>query len=228
MKSALINGLLQALRNNPKFAKAMGMENLQPNEDLVRDGVRRIQLSSGGSTGVAKYLLLMRIPANSHDVLFYFKQQIPSAAQRADVGTETDSLPGRRVVNSTRELAQGQNAPLMSWCEIRGQSFTVQVREPWSEGIDPNRIFNPDLLLRASALLGNMAGASHRGSPSAEHMAAAMNPELYRQLQDLSFKYVKLMKMEYQALVSDPAARNDALAAQTARAAWGNTTGETR
>lgn len=213
-RASLASALAQAVASSPALAKACRYRSTDEFARAILGCVRRTQIDSASSQGLTKYLILLRSPLHSGngDMIFYLKRQIPTAAERAGLIEPDPRTPARRVYENALALRPA-GAGLMSWCELNGGSYTVRLREPWTQHFNPRAIVRSEELLVVAELMGRAAGAAHRCTGQGQR--AVLAAEDADELLDLANDYVKHLRREYDRLVDDVRARADRLVVQS-------------
>jgi len=217
MAGHIAAGIAQAIARSEPLAKLFRYRTEEQIRAAIRDVARRINLRSGGSQGVRKYLVLMDKPFTTadHDIILYVKQQIPSAAERVGLA-EMDSRPAaQRCAEDSASLAVPP--PFMSaWFRIGDDSYTLSIKEPWTRELGRDDAWDYEALLRMARISAVCAGSTHRQDGLPQIIRARLTPRLADQLLRLSNEYLSRLRADSKKLKSDP--RADALSFAARRA----------
>lgn len=197
--------LSQAIRTQPNLQRLFRFSSAAEIRSAIRDIALRTRIDSSGSQGLTKLLVLMYRPLKGidHDVILYLKQEIPSAPERAGLIPPDPRPAGQRAAEAIGQLTSP--APyLTGWCQIGKESYWLSFKEPWSDELSPKQFNSRDSLLRASRILGTIAGSAHALSANPETIRQRLTPLLVSQLQERSDTYVKKTQDDFAAFANDP------------------------
>ncbi len=210
LRKAFASALQQLASQHPTLADLIG----PADAFSILDAVRRTRVGSSGSQGLLKILLLVQ-GADQVERIIYFKQQIPSAAERVrlvdPLPNTPASSPALRSANHTQSLTDPD--PLLALpCEVNGLSYVVNLYEPWSNELDHDDIKTYTQLLNSAQLWGQATGRAHRLASANDTPNPANIDALRNLLADRSNAYLSHNLAQFEGLKSDHAAK-------TARAA---------
>jgi hypothetical protein len=175
-------------------------------DDAVLDVAQRTQLESAGSEGLAKYLVLVstdKMPGKR--VILYFKQEIPSSAERVGLIARDSRPPGQRCVEDMTGLCDPP-AGFVGWCDFRGGSYRLTVKEPWSETLPAPDGYKD--LLHLAKIWGTVAGTVHRQGPeTVRNVTQRLTPQLKGRLRELGAVYAGKVVEDFHAFTRDPRTR---------------------
>jgi uncharacterized protein (DUF2252 family) len=196
-------GVARAIREG--VARAPELARLLEDETIL-EVARRTQLESAGSEGLAKYLVLIstkNVPGER--VILYLKQEIPSSAERAGVIAKDTRPPGQRCAQDMERLCKPP-ADYVAWCDYRGGSYRLTVKEPWTETLPAPDGYKD--LLHLAKIWGTVAGTVHRQGPQVVRgVTERLTPQLKGKLRDLGAAYAAQGVEEFHAFTRDPRAR---------------------
>jgi len=228
-KPQIAAALSQAMLDAPQFGAVVKYNTAAQFEKAIKGVVLRTRIDSSGSQGVEKIFVLIDRPivGMDHDVIFYLKQQLPSAAMR--VGLIENGLPGPDVSPGKRtfQLMRQMNMPLplfSSFADIAGKSYWVSIKEPWTDALDSGDVKDVGSMLEQARLWATVAARSHSGPSSGSNSgsnggshgdsngggnpkldkANFDTPELRRQLLERSLAYAAYSRGAFKSFVNDP------------------------
>ncbi len=194
-------------------------------EQSVLDVAQWTKLSSSGSQGVRKYLLLLKDPLREAEgpfILHFKESPVPAAARAGLIPAEHGATRSRFVARAHARL---QSPPqwLIGYTEFDGRGYLIKPKDPFSEEPDAEDFPGPDGLRRAAVVLGVLLGAAHRHAatsvddadanhaPTADAIAQRAD-ELEQPILERSVRATAHLRERFGNLRDDPAAA--ALAAQ--------------
>jgi uncharacterized protein (DUF2252 family) len=205
-KQEIARALAQAMVDAPGFGAVVKYTSAKEFEAAIKSIALRTRIDSSGSQGLEKIFVLIEKPVvgMDHDVIFYLKQQLPSAAMRAElIPADTSRSPGKR----TFELMNRMNQPVplfSSFADLDAKSYWVSIKEPFSDSLEYDDVKDKATLLAQAKLWAIVAARSHSGNGSLDRLSELETPALQTQLLDRSKAYVKHSHELFQALVNDP------------------------
>ena len=202
---AIAEGIAEAVAHSPALARSMRHRDVAAIRTAIKDIALRTRVGSAGSQGLRKYFVLMQSPLvhADHDVIFYLKEQIPSAAERSGIIPLDGRPPARRCAEDMAALSRPAPA-FNSWCRIGGGSFWFTIHEPWTDELEPEDIRDAAGLRNAAAVWAVAAGATHRNPGEAGIIRQRSTPLLIEELLRLSHAYVAHLDAIHAGLRSDP------------------------
>ena len=204
----LAKGLADAIEHSDK-AKLFSVGGAGPIHQHIKDIALRTHVRSSGSQGLHKYLVLVEKPLAGfgQDIIFYFKQEILSAPERAGIIAPDPRPAGQRCAEDMNAISNPK--PFFTgWCPIGKEDYWVTIREPWTEELETNEIKKLHDLRHLAHVWATAAGASHHGPGEARMIAKRATSQLFRDLDVLSTLYLAKLTIDYSNLVDDPRAQN--------------------
>lgn len=206
LHAAFASALQQLARQHTRLAELIG----HADAFSILHAVRRTRVGSSGSQGLAKILVLVR-SADQVERILYFKEQIPSAAERVGLLDPLPTTPATRSADHTRSLTDPD--PLLALpVQVLGRSFVLNLYEPWSDELDHADVKTYDQLLESAQLWGQITGRAHQMATEKDPAIQVNIDALRNALAERSTAYLSLNQQLFTALNADPAAK-------TARAA---------
>jgi uncharacterized protein (DUF2252 family) len=207
------SALQQAIDNSPELGRLMKPRSSDEVRKSVKAVALRTRLGSIGSQGLRKVMVLVDKPIKGvdHDIIFYFKQQIPSAAERAGAIPRDTRDPGRRCAEDQLRLTDP--APIFaSHATVNGVSYWVHLKEPWSEELDASDFDSFDKLQDLARIWGTVAGVAHRrGGPDGLYIGETLDRQLdastIETLSGRADQFVSELDYAYANLRDDPRTR---------------------
>lgn len=195
--------LAEACANDDAMAHRMQAVTTEYVRRRIKAVAERTRLGSSGSQGLKKYLVLLDRPfaGVDSDLILYFKQEIPTSAERSGfVSTESRSQ-GERAKRSMDELVSP--GPLLnSYATMNGRSFWVSLKEPWSDEL-PDRVANAEELFEAARVWGTVAGASIRVPEHRRRVLSQLDGTL-EALSTRADRYLRVQHASYLDFAADP------------------------
>lgn len=206
-KRDIARALNEARLRDDGMLRSTRYRTVQQWEGAIKWVALRTRLGSSGSQGLEKIFVLVErpFPGRDHDGVFYFKQQIAPAAERAGAipSDWTTRSPGERTVHLMRQMTDPVPA-ICSWADIAGKSYWISLREPWSDELEFDNIKTYEQLLDAARLWAIVAGGANRGfSPTALRSERARD-QLARQIGDRASRYLEHLNRDYKQYIADP------------------------
>jgi hypothetical protein len=163
------------------------------------------------------YLVLVRQPLTDvdHDIIFSMQQQIPAAAERAQLVPREIRRAGERSADYAAQLTDPRPY-VNSWTNIATNSFRVTMLEPWSQDLGQQPVRDLTDLLHLARLMGTTLGATHHHGEEDRRIEQRLTPDLAGKLRDRSNAYLAQFNMEYERFAGDPKAITDITAAKQA------------
>jgi uncharacterized protein (DUF2252 family) len=207
--------IAQGLANDPQARALFNYTDETTIRKSIKDVAIRTRLESVGSQGLKKYLVLLERPLKGldMDVIMYVKQEIPSAAERSGAIPRDPRSPGRRCSEDMEQLTNPE-AYLNTWCDLKGESYWVTFKEPWSEEIDVTEIKDYAALRAMAGVWGSVVGAMHREHGHAAAIKQRLGEGLLAVLRHRSTSYMAELDRQYHDFSSDPRTKADAAKAQ--------------
>jgi uncharacterized protein (DUF2252 family) len=201
-------GLMQAVEHDPEMKAVFRFNSAAEIRSGIKDAVQRTRVGSSGSQGLKKYLMVLDRPLRgvANDVIFYLKQEIPSAAERQGVAAASDASPGARVKRDMDTLTE-PHPYINSFCEIGNESYWVNFKEPWSSEIDPAEIKSADDLIHAARIWATVAGAMHRRDGRFQRLLSRVTPTLMTQIDQRCDAFLKQIDSDFADFSSDSRTR---------------------
>jgi len=198
--------IAQAAQRSPRLKALMRSTDVAGVRASIKDVALRTRLGSSGSQGLFKILVLLDKPlvGVNHDVLFYLKQEIPSAAERQRVVKSDTRSPGERV-SAMNDLLTDPDGFANSSGEAQGKSYWVQIYEPWSDDLNADAFGGLKGLSAGGRVWGTTLGTAHRAHAS--EIATQLTPELELQINERADAYIVHMKKRFEDFRSDPRVR---------------------
>lgn len=206
-KRAIVDGLAAAILRTPDVRRVFRFRNVEEVRPAVKDLVQRIHLTSSGSQGLKKYLVLLDRPlgeSRRRDVVLYLKQEVPSSAERGGLVLDRDPRPAAQRCAEDAGALTSPSRYVSGWFAIGDESYWVSLREPWGDELDPADVKTPGELREYADLWAAVVGASHGGQEVAEVMAERMTPALRDEVLKLSAAYVEQLTRDHESLRDDP------------------------
>lgn len=200
-------GLAVAVENDSAARSLFRYSSEAEFREAIRGIVFRTRLGSSGSQGLGKYFVLLRTPFKEidGDIIVYFKQQIPTAAERTGIVPRDSRPPGQRIAE---HLQRFNDPPLLlnTWCDIGSESFWVTVKEPWSDELDPKVAKNFDDLLKISEVFGTTLGSARRLDSQLAGAKLTVNAtELAGQVVERGNAFTAKVNSDFAQFTQDPA-----------------------
>ncbi len=214
----LVAGVLaDAIAKSTPLARQMRYATDPDLRSGTRDVVRRTVLENAVSPGAKEYLVLLARPLREvdHDVILLLRQQIPSAAERAGLVSRDARAPAERASSDAQSMME-PGACISGFGRAGGESFTVQLFDPWSATLADREIKDSEAVLHLARIWGGVSGLTHRQSGHEQDIAARMTPELTTTLKDRADAFLKQLHDDFEKTSSDPAAHADADSAKQA------------
>jgi uncharacterized protein (DUF2252 family) len=205
-KRAVADGLAEAILRTPDVRRVFRFKQAREVRAAVKDVAQRIHLTSSGSQGLKKYLVLLDRPLSEsrrRDVVLYLKQEVASCAERAGL-VERDPRPAAQRCAEDAGALTSPSRYVSGWFSMGEESYWVSLREPWGDELDPADVKALDDLHEYADLWAAVVGASHRRQDAAGVMKARMTPGLRDELLKLSAAYVEQLTRDYESLGDDP------------------------
>jgi len=211
------SAISEAARNDDRLARLLTTTDATALRRLFKDVARRTRLGSSGSQGLHKYFILLDKPfaGVDHDVIIYFKQQIPTAAERSGVATSPANSPGQRLAQDMDAMTEPR-AVFNSWCEVGGRSYWVYLKEPWSDEIEYDDIRDVDELKRLAHVWATVVGCSHREDGRFELILPRLTPQLQSAVETRADEYLEFQRDAFARFVADPRVRQQSGIAEAA------------
>lgn len=198
---AFATALQQLARLHPRLAELIG----HPDTFSILHAVQRTRVGSSGSQGLFKILVLVR-SADQVERIIYFKQQIPSAAERVGLIAPLATTPSVRSADHTRSLTDPD--PLLALpCEVLDRSFVVNLYEPWSDELDHEELKTYEQLLESAQLWSNITGRAHQLATGISRPSQPDIQALHNALLERSAAYLSHNDRLFSDLNADPAAK---------------------
>lgn len=211
-RNGMAGALAEAVQHDARLAALLKPYDTVDFEDCILDVAERTRVDSSGSQGLSKILVLLREPFRDQpgNGLIYLKQQIPAAAERAELVPAVPGPPGRRYVHDLDLLTHGQSLAA-SWCDLAGKSYWVSIKEPWSNEPKSTKIKNVAGLLKAAKVWATVVADGH--APFANVIRPKLTAALRQTIVDRATAYLAWEADAYRQFHND-----DRVAADIARA----------
>ena len=201
---AFADGIAQACANEPAVAKQLRSLSAADWRKRIKGVALRSRFGSAGSQGLNKFLVLVDHPFVSldSDAILYFKQEIPTAAERAGYVPLDPRSPGERAKRLMDDLTM-PHTRFNSWATVEGKSYWVSLKEPWSDEMTDAVASEADLL-HAARVWGTVAGAAQRSVDRATRLLPRLTDALARSLAERADTYLAKEHDDFAAFVADP------------------------
>lgn len=209
-KSMLAQALVDASQNSKSFGKLVTFHSSEKWAEAIEAAAQRTRIGSGGSQGMSKVMVHVRsgvkLAGGTTDAIIYLKQACTSAAERTGYVPVREPVGGRRVWVGNTQLTAPEIAAV-SWCELGGRSYLVDIRNPW-ESEPEVHIRDEDELEWGARLLGTCLGTAHCNARGGVEASAPILRQINRKLEtDLVSRSAAFMVHNREALgqwASDP------------------------
>ncbi|MBC8108504.1 MAG: DUF2252 family protein [Anaerolineae bacterium] len=194
---ALAAAIAESAKRSSEFGRLLRVTDRVGIRRSIKHVAIRTRLGSAGSQGLDKVLVLMDRPLRDvdHDVILYLKQEVPTAAERADAGPRDSRPPSERVREAVAANCDPDpiiNAP----CDTAGRSYLLTLFEPWGAELENVPIANRADLVQRASIMGVVLGCAHRLPIEDRHFVS--------QLSARSKAYLGVMLSEWESLRNDP------------------------
>jgi uncharacterized protein (DUF2252 family) len=196
--------IVEAIKHDERLKRLMPEADLKSVRKQIRDIARRTRIGSSGSQGLNKFLVLLEKPfvGIDHDIILYFKQEIPTAAERSGIVPADSRSPGERCSGDMDKMTEPR-AFINSYATLEGNSYWVHFKEPWSDEIAFEKVGNVEQLMEMAYVWGTVVGATHRDEGRFELILPRLSPELRTQIRERANAYLAYQRAAFAAFRSD-------------------------
>lgn len=209
--------------NGSRRRAALGCDSEERLRDAILDIANWTSLSSGGSQGLRKYLVLLRHAGASNNdglLILQLKEEPKPAAERVGYLKHDQSIDRGAFVASAHETLQCHPSLWIGGIRLDDRSFLVKPKSPFAKEPSLKNLNKPGEFEEMARLMGTLLGRAHAASLSDQHERAGGIAESARSfdssLNRLSDKAHKAFKSMFKKLQNDPAAHELSVQAQNA------------
>lgn len=209
--------------NGSRRRAALGYDSEERLRDAILDVVNWTSLSSGGSQGLRKYLVLLRHAGASNNdglLILQLKEEPKPAAERAGYVKHDNSIDRGEFVARAHETLQCHPSLWIGSIRLGDRSFLVKPKSPFAKEPSQKNLNKPGEFEEMARLMGALLGRAHAASLSDQQKRAGKIAESARTfdttLDRLSGKAHRAFKSMFKELQNDPAAHELSVKAQNA------------
>ena len=201
----LAKGISQAIAKQDQGYKLFRITHPRDIRKHIKDVALRIHLRGSGSQGVHKYFILLEKPLvhSEDDIIFYAKQQIPTAPERTGL-IDVDPRPAAERCAEYVSAMLRPDKYLSTWFKMGEESYYLTIHDPWGRELTPDRFKNVEDLMKLARLWGVAAGCTHCNSTDINKIRVRLVDGLDADLLKLSGQYLQKLEVDALTFKLDP------------------------